>query len=419
MSIFKYRIILKNIIDSSNNKVLTYLYQPILGLKAISIYQSLICEESIMHGFKKIEFNESRLLKLTGLSLENLKNYIRKLEAMGLIQTLVNLKTMSKVFNIFSPLDPVSFFKNNIFNNALQKKIGKDEYEFTRFIFRDEGDYSTESGYSDTSSKFLEVFDEFKNLKNNDDAKFLEAKPRRTNALLKGLDYSVLLDSLKKEKIIISDKNHEVKEIIEEVFGCYNISQFQIKEIIRKIYKPDIFSFSKSEFYSQVTNLLFDNNELDTMPVEFDSKQYIKNQTNKKIKEMETIDSKQYLLALLNITSLTNSQIEIIDTLQNKYKLRNSVINCLLEFSYFKNDKAIIANYLYKIAQTMIENNIKTADEAMHYLKIAHKKAFVKNKSQKNNYESQIQWQEASTKKTYEIKIEDNNSNEPLIWGKN
>ncbi|AGR42410.1 DnaD domain protein [Spiroplasma diminutum] len=422
MDKFSYRVILKNIIDSSNNKIITYLYQPIMGSKAVSLYYTLINESHILSEFKKITLSEVRLAKITGISQSTLPKYFKKLEALGLLRTLENKDKSTIIFNIYSPLEPISFFENKVFNNALISKLKKDDYELVRFTFRDEGELSLESGYKDTSSKFAEVFGEIENLKLETN-KMIQAKPKRSNALLKGLDYTNLLTDLETDDVIISGNNQLVKKAIEDVFGSYNISQYEIKEVIKKIYQKETCSFDNSLFYKEISKIVFDREEFDVTIPEFNTELHIKNQKNKKLSEMETIDPEEYLLALLKtkspaIKELNKTNNEIIEVLQNKYKLRNGVINCLFDFVFLKNKGQIVPNYIYKIASTMAENNFKTASETLEYLKVAHQKSKAKIKSNTNNQITlNSKWQDALNKETYKVDVNSTLNFDEKGWG--
>ncbi|WP_338984781.1 DnaD domain protein [Spiroplasma endosymbiont of Diplazon laetatorius] len=422
MDNFSYRVVLKNIADSSNNKIITYLYQPIIGSKAVALYNTLINESYILSDFKKITLSNTRLSKITGISLNTLPKYFKKLEALGLLRTLENIEKQTVIFNVYSPLEPAEFFNNQVFNSALLGKLKKDDYELVRFTFRDEGEISIESGYKDTSSKFAEVFGEIEDIKSVE-SPMIKAKPKRTNALLKGLDYANLIESLENEDVIISKNNQVVKKAIEDVFGSYNISQFEIKEIIKKIYSKESCSFETAVFYGEVAKLVFKKDEFETTVPEFDATLNIQNQKNKKLSEMETIEPEEYLLALLNskekkVSKLEKIHNEIIADLQNKFKLRNGVINCLFDFVFLKNKGQIVPNYIYKIASTMSENGFKTANEAFEYLKVAHQKSRSKVKSNidiKTNLNPK--WDEALNKKTYKIEVEDDLTFEKTGWG--
>ncbi|WP_342275263.1 hypothetical protein [Spiroplasma endosymbiont of Cantharis lateralis] len=420
MDNFNYKVILKNMIDNSNLKIITYLYQPIMGSRAVSLYYSLINESYIFNELKKINLSDTRLSKITDIAQKSLPKYFKKLEALGLLRTLENKEKKTIIFNIYSPLEPSSFFENQVFNSVLVSKLGKEDYELVRFSFRDEGEVSLESGYKDTSSKFVEVFGEVKE-DINEEQKMIKAKPKRSNALLTGLNYKELIKSLEKEDFIISENNKIVKKTVEDVFGSYNITQQEIENIIKKIYDKETCSFDSQLFYKEASKVIFRKDEFSETVPDFDAKLNIQNQKNKKLAEMETIEPEQYLYALLNsksgsVKELDKIHNEIIEILQNKYKLRNGVINCLLDFVFLKNKGKIIPNYIYKIGSTMSENGFSVALEAFEYLKVAHQKS--KGKSKKNHkIELDSKWDEALNKETYKIRIEEDLVFEETGWG--
>ena len=91
--------------------------------------------------------------------------------------------------------------------------------------------------------------------------------------------------------------------------------------------------------------------------------------------EMATFSCATYLKALLHETHLKDCYTVLISTLVLKYKLNNGVINCLLDYVYFKNDQRLTINYILKIASSLAKRNIETVSGAMLYLKQSYKYA--------------------------------------------
>ncbi|MBY7703875.1 DnaD domain protein [Vibrio harveyi] len=58
-----------------------------------------------------------------------------------------------------------------------------------------------------------------------------------------------------------------------------------------------------------------------------------------------------------------------MDNIKNTYKFNDGIINCLIDFSYKKNNGYIVVKYIQKIAKTLYEKNIKSTEKTMSYLK--------------------------------------------------
>ncbi|QBQ08042.1 chromosome replication initiation and membrane attachment protein [Spiroplasma gladiatoris] len=416
---FEYKVFLKNRIDILDDKVLTYLYQPIIGLKSLAIYKLLINEAEVIKQLQKQEFyNEDRLIKLSMLSSDQLSWAIKKLEAMGLVVTLQSKINEAKIFNIYPPLEPKQFFEYSLFNSALLEKIGKKNYEIAQLMFK-EDNCANESDYKNTSSKFLEVFEEFnKNLKEEVYSK-IQTRPKKTNVLLEGLDFESIFKNLQNKNICVSKENEKLKNVIEEVYLSYNLTEETIIDALIKAYDEQEVDLDIEKFYIIISSKYLVHE--DTASLDFDPELNKKTKTNAKIKEMETIDPIHFLELLMNVDCLDLVFLELIRSLRREYKLRDGVINCLLEYSYLKNESKIVKNYILKIAKTFNERDISNAKEAMDYLKLANKKSKVSKKDLgkyiKENNVLDNRDEEYNEDSGYTMEFDENIKPDPNLWG--
>ncbi|ASP27937.1 chromosome replication initiation and membrane attachment protein [Spiroplasma corruscae] len=414
MNFYEYRIFLNNIIDRPSSKVLTYLYQPIVGVEAITIYKTLLEEGLILKELKNYKFKLNRLFVLIGLKEEEYFKNIKKLEAIGLLKTLINVKKEYYVFNLNSPLEPSLFFENETLNNHLYKKLGNYDYEVLRFIFRDDNKIITsESECVDISSSFTDVFD-ISNLGIDlSNKSFLKPKPSKLFTLNEK-DLNDIINNLEKNGVTCELGKELMYSWLNEIFLLYKISKDLFIKLVVKAGLKVITKNNRTIINSLIlTELKYKNNLLRNQL--FDVNESMIEKRNIKVKEMETIKCDLYLKALINVDNLLTSQKDLLRELTMKYKLRDGVINCLLEFSYLKNEKIIVANYIYKIARSLNENNIKTAEEAMEYLIIAHKNSRVLKNNIKDSDALSINKEVKNM--GYEIKVENDIKVDLSGWG--
>ncbi|WP_146637361.1 hypothetical protein [Spiroplasma clarkii] len=136
MEKYVYKVVLKNSISALDQKVLTYLYLPIIGAKAMALYQFLAYEYESIKELRNMKITEERILKNLGYSEDALDKQCKKLEALNLLEILQNNKKQHKIYNVYAPLEPSDFFANKIFSALLLKNTSKDDFDIARFILK-------------------------------------------------------------------------------------------------------------------------------------------------------------------------------------------------------------------------------------------------------------------------------------------
>ncbi|WP_342269010.1 hypothetical protein [Spiroplasma endosymbiont of Aspidapion aeneum] len=366
MEEYKYKVLMKNDFEAIDEKALIYLYQPIIGLKSLSVYKFMIQESFIMKQYKNINFDFSRILKILSIKYEALEKCLKFLEAMGLVQRLSNkIKKNVIVFNIFRPLDPIEFFENTIFNSALRKKIGFEDYEIARLIFSDETNaFSIDEGFTDNTTRFYDVFSYLLDSKPSLDSSInFSIKLRKSSPLLNGFDENIILKTLKEKNIDIDVKNHEQINILKNVYSYIQIDNVELANLLVDAYDNKNKCFDKekiqiltSKFIVKTSNKPsnFVNN---TSPIDI------------KLNQMNSLTPELYISCLMKKEFDDNQYNELIGKLRNNYVLPDPVINCILDFSYIRDNKNIIIGNVLVIAEKITRKNILTSFDTMKFLK--------------------------------------------------
>lgn len=149
-------------LSSLDYKMLTKMYQPMVGAFAIGVYSTLYQQlEGDRVGFSSLE--QQRTLFLS-LDLEpgerGRKIFIEqtsKLEAVGLLQTVRRFLPESDdyvfEYQLYEPLSPAEFFRNQHLTYLLRDKVGK----FTLLFLKDELVASEPEGFTDANGENLSV----------------------------------------------------------------------------------------------------------------------------------------------------------------------------------------------------------------------------------------------------------------------
>lgn len=146
-----------------------------------------------------------------------------------------------------------------------------------------------------------------------------------------------------------------------------------------EIPKP-IYSFqNKTQSHTMKVNL----NTYDREIVTKDNSKII----NSTLNLMQQKSPEEYLKTLTGKVLITDKIKTTLTTLSTNFNLNNAVINCLIEYVWFKNNKRLEPNYIIKIAETFQENKIDNINDALRHLKLAYAHS-KKNPQQKFQQES-------------------------------
>lgn len=128
-------------LSSLDYKMLTAIYQPMVGHAAMSLYHALFQQlPADQCGYSKLEQQRKLFLSLAiepnELGRIALSEHASRLEAIGLLQTFRKYLTESDdyiyEYQLFQPLTPAEFFKNQHLVLLLRDKIGKRAVVFLR-----------------------------------------------------------------------------------------------------------------------------------------------------------------------------------------------------------------------------------------------------------------------------------------------
>ncbi|AHI54086.1 chromosome replication initiation and membrane attachment protein [Spiroplasma sabaudiense Ar-1343] len=399
MDFYNYKINLKNTSSAYDFKILQYLYLPIIGPSAFTTFLSLVNENSFQKEFKNGSFDIKRLSKINGIGIVTLEKDFEKLSAMGLLKTLVKKDKTIKIFNVYAPLEPLDFFNNEIFSKALLKKIGKEDFEMTSYMFRDDSIIVGE--YEEELANFSEVFKEdainILELK----PEIMKLKPKKTDVFYKNINKDLLIKKLLEQGIEINLQIPSYVKVLKNITVLYQLSTEELFDSILKCY----------DFENKVLEpkVLFDFVTHQNLPITDANDP--KSKEKQKCQEMELIEPLDYLKLLKDQRDLTNNEKNIIKVLEQEFNFKNGFINCLLEFSYYKNSREIVGNYIFKIAQSIQDLQISSTNDLMKYLKTAYLES-VKNKQKKRmnsnktiEAKTPIDWEAGVNPERYEAKF--------------
>ena len=225
-----YTVINKTVINDSDRKLITMLYQPIIGYVAVSLYFTLIDDldrsEVMSH-----DLTHHHLMATMQLRLEDIVIAREKLEACGLLKTYFKAGNINQyVYLIYSPMSAHDFFNHPILNVVLYNNLGKKEYErivnyflIPNINLKEYQDITSsfDQVFSSTRGNVLEVYDDIRKRESN--------RPLIDNEI----DFNLLISSIPSSMVSERCFSKDVRELINSLSFTYQLDTLAMQGLVR------------------------------------------------------------------------------------------------------------------------------------------------------------------------------------------
>ena len=386
-----YIVINKTVLNDSDKKLISMLYQPIIGYTAVSLYFTLLDDLDkleVMSG----DLTHHHLMATMQLRLEDIVIAREKLEACGLLKTYYKTGNINQyVYLIYSPMSAHEFLTHPILNVVLFNNLGKKEYE--RIVNYYKIPRINLKDYEDITSSFDEVFT---SVRGNSFEVNQDITKRDTNNILlnKGIDFNLLISSIPSSMVHEKCFSKEIREFINALSFTYQLDTLAMQGLVRDALNEkgmiDKTALRKScrEYYQ------FEHNG--DLPTLIYNKQpdYLKKPAGdhskwaKMVYAFENLTPYQFLKAKYKGAEPTDRDKRLIENLLIDQKLNPGVVNVLIAYVLKINHEQLKKSYVEAIAGQWKRLNIETVEEAMKIAEKEHKKvkrAFEKNKTTKSS----------------------------------
>ncbi|MEG1351186.1 MAG: DnaD domain protein [Bacilli bacterium] len=391
-----YTVVNKSDENYNARKVITMLYQPIIGYTAVSLYFTLV-DDLDKSSYTTKALSHHHLMTMMQLKLDDIIIARKKLEAVGLLKTYFKEDNLHNyIYVIYSPMSVYEFLNHPILNVVLYNNIGKSEYDIIVDYYKVPRINLKE--YEDITSSFNQVFTPISGNILIDNDNVIKSDSLGLS-LSKKLDFDLIISSLPKNMYNEKCFNDTVKELIISLSFVYNIDELQMQGIIRNCLNEKGL-IEKTELRKNCRNFYqFENNN--KLPTLIYSKQpeYLKipqgdsSKRAKMINAFETITPYDYLKSKYKTGSPSISELKIIESLMIDLGLRPGVVNVLIDYVLRINNQKLNKAYITTIAGQWNRLKIETVEDAMKVAEKEHKKLkniLVKSNYKPNNNESNL-----------------------------
>lgn len=414
-------VVNRTILSEKDRKIISMLYQPIIGSIATSLYYTLWADLDKAEILSS-EYTHHHLMSSLRIKMEHIVIARKKLEAVGLVKTYVKKSDVNSfVYELFSPISASEFFNHPILNIVLYNNIGKKEYENLLKYFK--VPRINLSSYEDITSSFDSVFDSapgtiYDNL--NEDLRVNKTGDIKID---KTFDFDLLISSVPSGVITNKTFSKEVKELINNLSFVYNLDEMEMKSSILSSIKENGL-IDKVALRKNVRNYYKFSNENKLPKLVYKSQpEYLKSPVGSESKRakmiyvFENTSPYNFLRGRSNGAKPSTRDLGILESLLNDFKLNPGVVNVLIDYVLKINNKKLTKNFLEAIASQWKRLNIETVEEAMKAAEKEYKKMKKLNempKGQSIGKENLPEWFDQNINKE-KISVEDEKSLKDML----
>lgn len=372
-----YTVINKTVINDSDRKIISMLYQPIIGFTAVSLYFTLLDDLDKLE-IMSSDLTHHHLMATMQLKLEDIVIAREKLEATGLLKSYFKKGNINHyVYLIYSPITAHEFFNHPILNVVLYNNLGKKEYEkilnyykIPKINLKD---------YEDVTTSFDEVFTPVKGniLEMDQDITKRDSNNIKLN---KSVDFNLLISSIPTSMMHEKCFSKDVKELINCLSFTYNLDTLALQGLVQ-----DAINEKGLIDKTQLRKSCRDYYQFDSggnLPTLIYNKQpeYLKKPTGdtskwaRMVYTFENLNPYQFLKAKYKGAEPTDRDKRLIESLLIDQKLNPGVVNVLIAYVLRINNEQLKKSYVETIAGQWKRLNIETVEEAMKIAEKEHKK---------------------------------------------
>jgi replication initiation and membrane attachment protein len=387
----RYVVRSSGILHDFDRKVLTLLYQPLIGCRAYSLYMTLWSELEQNQLLGK-ETTHHSLMAIMQCSLKDIYHERLKLEGIGLLKTYVNHDKDNRMFiyELQAPLTPEQFFTDGVLNIFLYNRVGKNKFNKLKQFF------STSiidmSKFSSITRSFNEIFysvhPEQMVAAVNDEAEedlvlangyeYVGRNEKNEYAITDDVfDFDLFFAGLSANMVPKRAINAKVKDAIKKLAFLYGIGPLEMQKLVISVIDPyehiDIDALRKAarEWYQFEHGESLPSLSTRVQPLQYRTMTDVEPKTKEEqlIKQLETISPRQLLMDISGGAEPSLGDLQIIEDIMFHQKLLPGVVNVLIYYVMLRTDMKLSKAYAEKIASHWARKNIRTVKEAMELAK--------------------------------------------------
>lgn len=415
------------LLSDIDQKILTFLYQPLIGTAAYSLYMTLWTEieeekywsEGILH---------SELLTVLNIGIPELYQARIKLEAIGLLKTYVQIDTTKlTIYELQAPQTSEVFFKDDLLSLLLLERVGERKFKNLRKRFIVEK--IDKQKFQEITKSFLDVFQFDAELLKREKELLKEpvsyiGKTANSNPKVdpKTFDLKFFYSGLNQQYINRSSITKEIEETILVLHTLYGLDELTMQQFILNASDIETGTIDEKKLKKLVYDDYHNKNQQNIslkdvvekdIQIDVNQQETRENDLMKKgltkediavIEVSEQISPYDFMNSIKEQKGgfVTKPEEWTLEEIVKKANLPTAVINILIHYVLVvKNNPTLDQKLAYKIANDWAQEKVVAPEEAIQkvkkmYLENAEKKQQQENRNKtytqnrsKGNYNNQ------------------------------
>ncbi|NMH67996.1 Replication initiation and membrane attachment protein [Bacillus sp. RO3] len=384
-----YTVGTNGMLQEYDRKIITFLYQPLIGSVCYSLYMSLWgeVEENRLWSTGSTHYH---LMNVLSVNLQDVYEARMKLEGIGLLKAYEKKDDdhRSFLYELQPPLSPQEFFHDGMLNVYLYRKIGRTHYLRLKKFFTDE--VMDKQQYINITRSFQDVFKSeqinFLHHDANVDSETGSGEQYMKYGKNEGLaldevdfDFQLLLAGLSESMVPRKAFTSKVKETVLKLSYLYGIDPLQMKNIVLSSLDRDdaidieLLRKTARDWYGMQTG-----DQLPDLTTRIETKKPVPSdkplsQEEELVEYLENTSPKDVLSDISNGGSPSKADLQAVEEVLMSQKLPIGVMNVLIQYVLLKTDMKLTKGYMEKIASHWSRKKVTSASEAMNLAKKEHK----------------------------------------------
>lgn len=381
-----YQVQLQGSLPTDYLASLTHLYQPLLGMEAISLYHLLLQEEMIDQNHQMLQTHHT-LMNYLNIPLDEIYGARIKLEGIGLLKSYKQTKEdkITYLYKLIPPFRPISFFDDLMLAELLYRQIGRAKFNALRSAYaKEQLAFSGE----DVTVTFNDVFQTFQPHGIHQETP--TPKEEQKGIPLKPIDFTLLSQTLKRKMVpvekALSDRN---RRIITQLHQIYDLEMYELEQAINWAL-TDENELDIEQLQAACEDLF--SNKTGGIDIKLAMKQLeesptvdqVETEMDQSLHRLATISTKELLDDLSEGDHAGEQDLKMVSEIMIKQGIPTQVMNVLVTYVMHQTNNQLARPYLEKIASHWSRLNFKTAKQAMDYILHPPEK---KSNQRNNNYQ--------------------------------
>lgn len=371
-----FKVVSKSTPSDFNFETLTQLYQPFIGAVSIALYTTLASILEVGNYSQLKAYQHEQIMITLGISLPDLNDALKKLEAVGLLRSYRDKNDEQNVlYELIPAKNGYDFFDDDLLSGLLMRYVGQQRFAALLEFF--EGNHWQSQKFEETTHEFSEVF-RVNNLSQNNVDTSSKKKIQLADKLPKTLDYDLLKSLLQRSFVNEQDVFENIRKV-NVIAVMYGLDEIQIVKLLE-----DAMDVVHNKInWQSFGNLAAQNFEFNLKP-DMDTAQKNEKSDDRNVQNTQTNDAKETLLMTFKeyapmeflaaikheqeIESISNEERITISKAVNDGKLPPAVINVLIHYMLVDQGMSSLnRKYFETTSLDWIKHKIKTPEEAIDY----------------------------------------------------